>query len=317
MISFNDIQEARQRVAGYVTRTPLEHSTTLSDHLGTNVYVKLELFQKTGSFKPRGAFNQILQLSQAQRERGVVGVSGGNFAQGLAYAGRVLGSPTVICMPEYTPKNYLDATREYGAEVALAPTFPKIIALAETYQEKGMTFLHPWDSPNQIAGNGTLSMEILEDLPQATDVFISIGGGGLIAGNIVALKALKPEVRIWGVETQGAETMGAALKAGEVVQYRPISLARTIGATYVAEDALTLCQEHLAGYIAVSDREAFDAELYLLERLKVITELAASCTLAAAERVRENFSRTDHVVLVLCGGNTSLDNLMEYHEKLL
>lgn len=316
MITLQDVQDARRRIEPYIRRTPLERNDTLSKKLGTNLYLKLEIFQKTGSFKPRGAFNQILQLSQQEREKGVVAISGGNFAQGVAYAGQVLGMRTLICMPDYTPRNYIEATQRYGAEVLLASTFSETIELAQSYQRQGLSFLHAWDNPNQMAGNGTLGLELLEDLPELTDLIISVGGGGLIAGIIVAIKALKPEVRIWGVETEGAGTLGQALKAGKVVQIQPTSLAKTLSAHYVAEDALILAQRHLEKHILVTDKEAFDAQLFLLERAKVITELAASCTLAAAERINGTFDQSNHVVLLLCGGNASLDNLMEYHRQL-
>lgn len=316
MIDLNDIQIARERIAPYIIRTPLEHSQTLSDMLGCDVYLKLELFQKTGSFKPRGAFNQILQLDERARDRGVVAVSGGNFAQGVAYAARQLEVKAVICMPEYTPANYLEATRSYGAEVELAPDFSAIIAEAQSYVQRGYSFLHPYDNPNQMAGNGTLGVEILESLPDVTDIVISIGGGGLIAGIIVAVKAIKPSVRIWGVETEGAETMGKALEAGQVVEIVPKSLAKTLGAPNVAEDALKIAQAHLAGYVVVSDREAVENQRFLLERAKVLTELAASCTLAAAKKIKDQFSPRDQVVLLLCGGNESLANMIAYPDLL-
>jgi threonine dehydratase len=295
-----------------VKRTTLEKNTTLSRELGTHVYLKLELFQKTGSFKPRGAFNQILQLSQEQRERGVVGVSGGNFAQGMAYAGRVLGSPTLVCMPETTPRNYLEATRAYGATVDLAPHITQAFVRADDYQQQGWNLLHPFDNPSMMAGASTIGLELMEDLPQVTDVFVSIGGGGLISGITVALKALKPEVCIWGVETEGSDTMGQALRAGKVVRITPTSLARTLGSPYVAEDALALMQRHLKQHVLVSDKEAYAAGVFLLERAKLNTELAAACTLAAARRMKGAFSASDHVVLVICGGNISLENWTEY-----
>jgi threonine dehydratase len=312
MITLDDVQRARVQVSPYVKRTILEKNTTLSRELGTNIYLKLELFQKTGSFKPRGAFNQILQLTPDQRKRGVVGVSGGNFAQGLAYAGRELDTPVIVCMPESTPRNYVEATRAYGATVDLAPTFPEVFARADQYKAQGWNLLHPFDNPFQMAGAGTIGLELLEDLPSLTDVVISIGGGGLIAGITVAIKALKPEARIWGVETEGSDTMGQALRAGKVVQITPTSLAKTLGSPYVAEDALALMQRHLKQYVLVSDKEAFEAGVFLLERAKLNTELAASCTLAAARRLRGVFSESDQVVLVVCGGNNSLDNWAEY-----
>jgi threonine dehydratase len=315
MFSLQDVQDARNRTAPYIRRTPFIRNHTLSEQLGTNVYLKYELFQKTGSFKPRGAFNQVLCLTPAQKERGAVAVSGGNFAQGAAYAGQVLGVPMLICMPEYTPENYIQATKSYGAKVELVTGIPEAFDLAHAYQQQGLAALHPYDHPNQMAGNGSLGLELLEDLPEMSDVFISIGGGGLIAGMMLAIKSIKPQVRIWGVETEGSDTMGQALQAGKVVQIKPVSLAKTLGAPHIAEDALILAQRYLEGYILVSDREAFLAELFLLERAKVLTELAASCTLAALRRLEGFFTDKDHVVLLLCGGNVSLDSLMDYHQR--
>jgi threonine dehydratase len=312
VITLEDIQSASSRISSFIIKTPLERNQTISDMLGTNAYLKMELFQKTGSFKPRGAFNQILQLDGKAKSKGVVAVSGGNFAQGVAYAASILGIQAIICMPECTPSNYIEATNSYGAKVELSPDFPSTFVRAETFINDGYVFLHAWDNPNQMAGNGTIGLEILENLPNVSNIVISIGGGGLIAGITVAVKSLKPNVRIWGVETEGAQTMGKALEAGEVVQITPNSLAKTLSATYVAEDALRIAQQHLEGYIVVSDQEAVDAQRFLLERAKVLTELAASCTLSATRKIRQHFQKDDHVVLLLCGGNESLSNMIGY-----
>jgi threonine dehydratase len=315
MFTLDDIRQARELVSPYVRRTRLERNDTLSQALRTNVYLKLEVFQKTGSFKPRGAFNQILRVPEAQRANGIVAVSGGNFAQGVAYAANRLGVRALICMAESTPKNYVEATQSYGAEVQFAASIAEAFALAKSHQENGMASVHPYDNPHQMAGAGTAGLEIVEDLPEMTDVIISIGGGGLIGGVSHAVKSLKPAVRVWGVETEGADTMGQALKAGKVVHMTPTSLAKTLGAPYVAEDALHLCQKYLAGYALVSDREAFEAQIFLLERAKIATELAAACTLSAARKM--TFKPTDHVVLFLCGSNISFRSLMDYHRQLL
>lgn len=315
MIGLEAIQSAHARITPFITQTPLQRSQTISKLLGANAYLKMELFQKTGSFKPRGAFNQILQLNSKARYKGVVAVSGGNFAQGVAYAASQLDWQAIICMPEYTPSNYVEATKSYGARVDLSPDFPATFAKAETFKAEGYAFLHAWDNPNQMAGNGTLGLEILESLPNVSDIVISIGGGSLIAGITVAVKSLKPDVRIWGVETEGAQTMGKALEAGQVVHITPTSLAKTLSANYVAEDALSIAQQHLAGYIVVSDQEAVEAQQFLLERAKVLTELAASCTLSAALKIRQHFQKDDHVVLLLCGGNEALANMIGYTQQ--
>ena len=316
MISLADVQRARINIAPYVRRTILEKNTTLSNQLSTNIYLKLELFQRTGSFKPRGAFSQILQLTPGRRQHGVVGVSGGNFAQGMALAARELNTRAIVCMPTSTPRNYIEATQGYGAQVDLSPEFPQVFERADQLKREGWNLLHPFDNPFQMAGAGTIGLEILEDLPEVTDVFISIGGGGLFTGIAVAIEALKPEVRIWGVETEGSDTMGQALRAGKVVQIVPKSLAKTLGSPYVAEDALALMQKHAERYLLVSDKEAFDAGVFLLERAKLNTELAASCTLAAARRLKGKFTGKDHVVLLICGGNNSLENWIHYREIL-
>jgi threonine dehydratase len=313
MISLGDVESAREAIASFIVQTPLEANRTLSALLGTNVYLKLELFQRTGSFKPRGAFNQILQLADAAQDQGVVAFSGGNFAQAVAYAARSLGVKAVICMPAYTPANYVEATRSYGADVEFAADAPAAIALAEAYRSDGYAYLHPYDNPYQMAGNGTVGLEILEQLPEVTDIFVSVGGGGLIAGVTVAVKALKPEVRIWGVETEGADTLAQALQAGEVVEIVPTSLAKTLCAPYVAEDALRIAQKYLEDHLVVTDLEAIEAQQFLLERAKVLTELAASCTLTAARKVSHRIQEHDHVVLLLCGGNESLANMIAYH----
>ena len=314
MIGLEDIRSAAERISPYLVRTPLEKSETLSQRLGANAYLKMELFQKTGSFKPRGAFNQILQLNGTEKVKGVVAVSGGNFAQGVAYAASQLGIQAIVCMPDYTPSNYVEATRSYGARVELAPDFPSTFAMAETFKAEGYAFLHAWDNLNQMAGNGTIGLEILDSLPSVTDIVISIGGGGLITGITVAIKALKPDVRIWGVETEGAQTMGRALEAGKVVQIVPNSLAKTLSATYVAEYALKVAQQHLEQYVVVSDQDAIESQRFLLERTKVLTELAASCTLSAAQKIRQHFDKGDHVVMLLCGGNESLSNMIGYQK---
>jgi threonine dehydratase len=312
MITVDDVRRAQARIAPYIRRTQTVSSATLSERLGTNVYLKLELFQKTGSFKPRGAFNKMLKHLEAAKAHGVVAVSGGNFAQGVAYAGHVLGVRTRILMPDYTPKNYLDATKSYGAEIELFPDIKSAFEAAEAYKGQGWQSFHPFDDPEVMEGYGTIGLELVEDIRRLTDVIVSVGGGGLMSGTTVAIKGLRPEVRVWSVETEGADALGQALQAGQVVHIQPTSLAKTLGAPYVAADALTVVQQHIAQHIVVSDREAYEAERFLLERAKVLTELAASCTLAAADRIRDKLTADGHLALILCGGNVSLDSLAEY-----
>jgi threonine dehydratase len=308
-LSLSQIQAARQRIAPCIRRTPLTPSATLSERLKTNVYVKLELFQKTGSFKVRGAFNKALSLKPEERGRGIVAVSGGNHAQAVAYVARALGLRSLVLMPESTPKNYVDATRGYGAEVKFAATATAAFAEVSQYEKEGWAYIHPFDDPLVMAGQGTVGLEILDDVPQVTDVIVSIGGGGFMSGVATAAKSLKPAVRVWGVETEGADCMSRSLAAGKVVTVDTItSVARTLGAPAPTERTMAIAKNLLESITLVPDREAIAAMRLILERLKVLTEPAASCTLAAAERLRDNFSSEQHVVLIFCGGNIAVED---------
>jgi len=307
------IKQAQQRIKGYVKRTTLEHSETLSKYLGTNVFVKYELFQKTGSFKVRGAFNKLLSLSEEERKRGVVAISGGNHAQAVAYASSILNVDAVVLMPQTTPQNYLEATRNYGATVDLQPTIQDAFKKIKTYESDGRVFIHPFDDPLVMAGQGTLGLEIIEDLPQTTDIIISIGGGGFGGGVCSAVKAIKPAVKIFGVETAGADAMSQALKAGHPVELAAItSIAKTLGAPSVSLQTLALAQKNLEEVVVVSDDEAVQSLKFILERLKVLTEPAASCTLSSASRLKDKFTKDSNLVLIFCGGNLSVADLCKY-----
>ena len=316
VIALDDIRSARDRTAGLVHRTPLIRSSTLSERAGTNVYLKLELFQKTGSFKPRGAFNQLLVLMDESDADRFVGVSGGNFAQGLAHAGATLGVSTTIVMPDTTPQNYVNASRGYGATVELVEGMAAAFARTEELAQLGATVAHPFDHPAMMAGDGTLGLELVEDVPDLTDVFISVGGGGFITGVGSAVRALKPDVRIWAVETDGAQVLHDSLAAGRPLSMTPTSLARTLGSPYLATAAYDFAREHVHESLVVTDAMAYAAAVFLLERAKVLAELAAACTLAAFEGVAERFGPSDHVILVLCGGNVSVADLRSYRKHL-
>jgi threonine dehydratase len=216
-------------------------------------------------------------------------------------------------MPESTPRNYVEATCNYGAKVDLQPTIAAAFAEIKRFESEGRIFVHPFDDSLVMAGQGTIGLEILEDLPETTDIFVSIGGGGLASGVATAVKAIKPEVRIWGVETVGANSMAQALAAGHPVELPAItSIAKTLGAPSVSLQTLSLAQEHLENVTVVTDDEAVKSLQFILERLKVLTEPAASCTLAAAFRLKNQFNQDNNVVLIFCGGNLSLGDLCRY-----
>jgi len=220
-------------------------------------------------------------------------------------------------MPDSTPQNYVDATRGYGARVELTPTIADAFAEVERYRSAGRVFVHPFDDDLVIAGQGTLGLEIIDDLPEVTDVIVSIGGGGLMSGVSAAIKSNRPNVRVWGVETVGADAMSRALEAGTPVKLDSItSIAKTLGAPAVSDSTLSMAQQNLESVTVVTDGKAVDALDFIAERLKVITEPAASSTLAAAEKLKNNFGKDSHVVLILCGGNASLADISAYDRPL-
>lgn len=313
LLDVASIHEAQQRIAPYIHRTPLIRSTTLSDEFGADVHLKLECLQKTGSFKPRGAFNKLLTMSDAQRAAGVVGVSGGNHAQGVAYAARSLGARATICMPATTPKNYLDATRGYGAEIVLADDIHAAFAACAEREQQGMSVVHPFDDHAVAAGQGTIALEILDELPTLSRIYISIGGGGLIAGMATALKAANPDIRVIGVETDGADAMTRSIAAQQLVELPAItSIARTLGAPKVSDMTYEHVRQLVDELIVVSDEETIEAMTFILERTKTLVEPAAACCLAAARRHQPTIGSDETVALLMCGGNVSLADLAKW-----
>ncbi len=309
-----DIQRAQRRIEPYVRWTEIVKSETLSRQLNTNVYLKLEVFQKTGSFKVRGAFNKLLTLPEGDAGRGVAAWSGGNHGQAVAYAAATLGRKALIVMPENTPRTYRDAARDYGAQIELAADTHEASVRMDELAGEGWIPIHPFNDPLVIAGQGTVGLEIMADVPQVTDVIASIGGGGLIGGISTALAAMKPGVRFWGVETEGADCMAQSLAAGAIVTMPTItSIARTLGAPAPSPRTYALAYHYLESVTVVSDAEAIASLKFLLERAKILTEPAAAVTLSAARRLQHNFTPDHHVVLVLCGGNVALEDLCLWH----
>lgn len=317
MLTVEWICRARHALHGRVRTTPLVHSAALSSRLGADVYLKLENLQTTGSFKPRGAFFKLLSLSREQRSAGVVAVSGGNHAQGVAYAARQLGLRATICMPRSTPQNYLDATRAYGAEVVLCEDIAAAFAEATRREQAGATLVHPFDDPWIAAGQGTIGLEILDALPDVSRVYVSIGGGGLISGVATAVRGVAPAVRVFGVETRGADTMARSLAAGRLVELTEItSIARTLGAPRVCPFTFDVVRQLVEEVLVVDDADTLAALEFLLERTKYLVEPAAACCLVAAERHRGTFQPGEKVVLLMCGGNIALADLIRYRQQL-
>jgi threonine dehydratase len=305
LISLADVTAAAERIAAHVLRTPTVSSPGLTDHLGVPVSCKLELLQRTGSFKPRGAVHKLLGLSPAERSAGVAAVSGGNHGIALAEAAATLGVAATVVMPESAPQRSVDAVRARGAELRLTPDVSAAFALLDELVAAGRTLVHPFDDPVVIAGQGTVGLELAQDAPDVTDVLVSIGGGALIAGVATALRALVPGVRVWGVETDGADSMTRALAAGAPVAMAPTSIVTTLAPPYVSELTLAHVSALVEDVIVVPDADAVRGCLTFAEEAKVWTEPAAGCLVPAAHRVVDRVGPGARLGLVVCGGNAA------------
>ncbi|MFD5269727.1 threonine/serine dehydratase [Streptomyces sp. NPDC058335] len=315
MIGITDIEAAAERIAGHVVRTPTLPSPGLSGLLGVPVIVKLELLQRTGSFKARGAAAKLLSLGEAERAAGVVAVSGGNHGIAVAVMAAALDVKATVVMPRSAPARAVEIAEEAGASVRLTDGMGSAFSLVNDLRDEGLTLVHPFDDPVVIAGQGTVGLEFAQDADELTDVLVSVGGGGLISGVATALRALRPQVRVWGVETEGAEAMAEALKAGGPVPVEVSSISTTLSAPAVAP----LTYEHVAALVSevlvVPDREAVRGCLELAEHAKVWTEPAAGCLLPAARRVVERVGPGARLGLVVCGGNASAADMASWAER--
>ena len=315
MIGITDIEQQAGLIAGHVLRTPTLPSPGLSALLGAPVTVKLELLQRTGSFKARGATAKLLSLSQAERAAGVVAVSGGNHGIALAVMAAALDVKTTVVMPRTAPARSIELAQAAGASVRLTDGMPSAFALMTQLRDEGLTLVHPFDDPVVIAGQGTVGLEFAEDAGELTDVLVSIGGGGLIAGVAAALRARRPEVRIWGVETEGAEAMSQALAAGGPVPIEPSSIVTTLSAPSVSQLTYDHVSALVTDVLVVPDREAVQGTLDLAEHAKVWTEPAAGCLLPAARQVVKRVGDDARLGLVVCGGNATTGDVMAWAER--
>jgi threonine dehydratase len=307
-ITLTDIQAARERQTGVVLRTPLIYSHSLSRNSGREVFLKLENLQTTGSFKLRGALNRLALLKERGEGDKVVAASAGNHAQGVAFAAAQLGLAATIVMPQGASLSKQMATHSYGARVILhGLDLCESLARAQSLETEGYIFIHPYDDPEVIAGQGTLGLEILEDLPGADTVVLPVGGGGLAAGVATALKALKPDIRVLGVQTAQVPSLPAALSAGEPtpVASRP-TLADGINVPLVGRHPFHCLQQYLEEVVLVTERELVQALLFLLEGKKVLAEGAGAAATAAYLGPLAGRDLGRQVVLVVSGGNIDI-----------
>lgn len=311
MIGIADIERASGRIAGTVYRSPCMRSEALSRRTGCELYVKLENLQMTGSFKDRGALNKVLQLSDAERARGVICASAGNHAQGVAFVAKRSGIAATIVMPVGAPLVKVSATRSYGAEViSTGEDYDAAQAAAlRIAAERGLTFVHAFDDDAVIAGQGTIGLELLEQVPDLDAVIVPVGGGGLAAGVGTVLAARRPRAALYGVQAKAVRSMQCALAAGVPTTVPAArTLADGIAVRTVAARTLEIARKVLADVVAVEEEEIAEAVLVLLELEKTLAEGAAAATLAAALHAGLPIAGK-RVVLVVSGGNIDVNLL--------
>jgi threonine dehydratase len=304
MISRDDVLAARAAIDGRVHRTPTLTSASLEREVGVPVYLKAELFQRTGSFKPRGVLNKLASLSDAEKARGVIGISAGNHAQALAYAAALEGVDAVVVMWQGVSEPKLEATRNYGATVDLAASDPggAFARLAELLEETGRTLVHPFDDPLVIAGQGTVGLELAEDAPTADVVIVPVGGGGLVAGIALAVDA-----RVIAVEPERAAALREGLAAGRPVTVTPQSIADGLNAPFAGENCVEICARREVESTLVAEEEIEAGFRFLYGRAKLACEPAGAAGVAALIAGKVPLEHAKAVAVVVSGGNVSTD----------
>ena len=313
MPTLADIRSAHERIAAGIVRTPCVPALAFADVIPGRLHLKLENLQRTGSFKDRGALNRLLDLDEAQRKRGVVTASAGNHAQAVAYHCGRLGIPAAVVMPEATPLIKISNTLRYGARVTMhgATISDAMVEARRIEAEEGLTMVHAFDDELVIAGQGTIALELLEQLADVSCVVVPIGGGGLISGIAIALKALRPEVRMVGVEAEAAASARASRAAGRVVHIETTeTIADGIAVKRIGEHTFPIIEQHVDEIVTVSEPETAEAVHLLIARQKIVAEGAGAVVLAALLNNRVTVERDDVTALVVSGGNIDV-NIIE------
>lgn len=313
MIDINDIKTSRERISNFIHKTPLSYSQTFSEMTGKEVFLKFENFQKTGAFKIRGAINYISQLKKV---KGVITASAGNHAQGVAYASKIFSIPSTIVMPENTPLIKVISTRNYGANIILqGKIYDEAYNLAkEIAENENLEFVPAFDDERIIAGQGTIGLELLEDLPDLDSVIVPIGGGGLCSGILIALKETNPKIKIYGVQSIAFPSLYERLKNISITNRPSQTIAEGIAVKKPGEITTEIIKKYIDDIFLVEEEKIAEAVLLLLERSKTLVEGAGASTLAALLKYKD-LIKSKKVVLILSGGNidvTLLTKIIEY-----
>ena len=317
MITFADVEEARERIQSQIYLSPFPYSETISRLTGNRVFFKLENLQMTGSFKERGALNRLLTLTPDEAKRGVIAPSAGNHGMAVAFHSQRLKISATIVMPLHAPLIKVSRVRHYGAQTVLHGTdYDAAFAEAQRLaQEKGVTFIHAFNDPWVVAGQGTIGLELYEQNPDLDAVVVPVGGGGLIAGIALILKTLNPKIRIIGVQAEAVPSMKAALEKGRPIRLPPaMTIADGIAVREVGETPLALAKNYVDEIVTVSEGEIANAVLLLLETEKTVAEGAAAAPLAAVINKKIGLAN-GNVGLVISGGNIDMNLISRIIEK--
>ena len=311
LVTLEDVREARRRIGDRVHTTPVFGSESLQRELGMPLAFKAELFQKTGSFKPRGALHKISRLSDAEKRRGLVTISAGNHAAALAYAGAAEGVACTVVMPENANPTKVRATQAYGARVVLHGDAAGAFARAhEIEKQEGLVFVHPFDDPHIVAGAGTVGLECVEQVPDLGAVVVPVGGGGLIAGVATAVRALRPKTRVYGVEPDGAASMVQSLREGHAVHLERVStVADGLAPPMAGELNFDIVRRLVEDVVTVTDEQILEAMRLVMTRLKLAVEPSGAAGLAALVSGALRPPADGRVVVLLSGGNVDLQRL--------
>jgi threonine dehydratase len=310
-LTLADFIEVRERIAPHIKHTPLLTSRQLSELTGFDVRLKAELFQRVGSYKIRGPLNKFALMPEEQKRRGVVCSSAGNHAQGVALAAKIHGIRAVVCMAENATPAKIAATRGYGAEVVLHGTIwdEANEKAKELVRDQGLTYVHPFDDEQLIAGQGTLGLEIVQDWPDLDAVIVPIGGGGLISGVSMAMKSHNPKIKVIGVESSDGPAMQRSIEAGSLQTIDCQTVIDGLRVRRAGEINFSVVQRFVDDIVALPDRDIFDALIWIMERCKLVVEGAAAAPVAALLHGLIKLPPGSKVAAVLSGGNVNLDQL--------
>jgi len=319
MPTYQDIIDAYERIKSFINKTPVMTSRTLNEKTGAKIFLKCENFQKVGAFKMRGAINAISQLSEEQKNKGVITHSSGNHAQAVALSAKLLDIHATIVMPETSPQVKIRATRDtYGANVVLCENSVKARhnTTENLINKYGYTLIHPYDNENVIAGAGTAAYELLQEIDDLNMVFAPVGGGGLLSGTSIATKGFNSDIQVFGVEPKNVDDAYRSLQNGKIQTNKTINSIADGLLTNLSQRTFSIIRKHVDQIITISEKEILNAMRFLWERIKLVVEPSGACSLGGVLSEKINI-KNKRIGVIISGGNIDLSDFFKNYEKLI